>query len=98
MPLLSRHETTAGPVAIDGHTITLVARTSTVRVGEGGRRALHIRSQPTAVEVLHTDGRHEVVRIRDVERAALVASGLATVIGVGAARWWRYRVREGRTR
>ena len=49
--MLRRRETTVGPVALDGRTITLVARTTAVHLGDtfGG---LHVRARPAHVEVL----------------------------------------------
>src|ERR1700704_6859397 len=44
MPALQRGETTIGPLALGGRTITLVARTTAVHLGNDERGALHIRS------------------------------------------------------
>ena len=67
MTLLQRGETSVGPVAVDGRTITLVARTTAVHIGSDERGALHLRSRPVHVEVLDADGRRHIVRIRDIE-------------------------------
>ncbi len=40
-------DTTVGPLAFDGRTITLVARTRAMHVGDDGRGALHVRSRPS---------------------------------------------------
>lgn len=82
VPLVTRRRTTTGPVAVDGRTITLVATTRAVHVGRGARAlALHVRARPHHVEVLHHDGRRDVVRIRDVEGT------LVTVIALAGAAW-----------
>jgi hypothetical protein len=94
MALVQQAETTVGPVAIDGHTITLVARTRALRLGRRGRGALHVRARPTHVEILDGDGRHNVVRIRDLETAliaAIVATGAALAIGTRFAMRGRNR-------
>ena len=82
MPLmkLQRGESTIGPVAVDGRTITLVARTSGVHVGGGPLAALGVRARPTHIEVLDAQGRRQVVRIRDVETTLI-----ATIVAVGTA-------------
>jgi hypothetical protein len=82
-------ESTFGPVAVDGRTITLVARTRAVRLGRRGAGALGLRARPTHVEVLEADGRRQVVRIRDIESGAIITIALATVgyvLGVRALR------------
>jgi hypothetical protein len=87
--MLQRGETTVGPVAVDGRTITMVARTRALHLGGAGRGALHVRARPVHVEVLDGDGRREVVRIHDLERALMAAIGVAgavLVLGVRAAR------------
>ena len=90
MAELQRAETSVGPVAIDGRTITFVARTRAIRFGHGDRAgAVHVRARPTHVEVLNQDGRHEVVRIHDVERAVMTAiavGGLTCALAVRALR------------
>jgi hypothetical protein len=78
--MVQRHEATAGPVAVGGRTITLVARTRAVHVGRGNTHALHVRARPAHVEVLEPDGRRSIVRIRDVERMLI-----ASIAGVGTA-------------
>jgi hypothetical protein len=80
MQLVQRGETTVGPVAIDGRTITLHARTRGVHVGGDERGALHVRARPSHVEVLDEHGRRHVVRIRDLEftlMTAIVVGGFA---------------------
>ncbi|HEV7526162.1 MAG TPA: hypothetical protein VGP92_14415 [Acidimicrobiia bacterium] len=78
MAVLQRGETTIGPLAFDGRTLTLVARTTAIHLGSDERGALHIRSRPAHVEVLDVDGRRHVVQIRDIEQV------LITAIAVGA--------------
>ena len=84
MTAVQRGEATIGPVAVDGHTLTLVARTRAVHVGGDGRGALHIWSRPAHVEVLDADGRRQVVPIHDVQRALMMTIALGA-IGVAAA-------------
>ena len=85
-----RGETSIGPVAIDGRTITFVARTSGVRFGHDTRAgALHVRARPAHVEILDETGRHHVVRIHDVERlllAGIAAGALACVVAARVLR------------
>lgn len=81
MRWVEQAESTAGPVAIDGRTLTLVARTRTVRLGRRPGLALGGWARPTRIEVLDEDGRHRVVRIHDVERmltAAIALTGALT--------------------
>ena len=70
---VQRGETTVGPVAINGRTLTLVARTRAVHIGNDAHGALHVQARPTHVEVLDGEGRREVVRIRNVETPILIA-------------------------
>ncbi len=80
MAMLQRGETAVGPVAFGGRTLTLVARTTAVHIGDE-RGALHVRSRPVHVEVLDEDGQRQVVHIRDVEQrliAAIAVGGLAS--------------------
>ncbi len=93
MALVQRGESTIGPVAVDGRTITLVARTRALHLGALGRGALHVRARPAHVEVLDGDGRREVVPIRDIERTVLAAIGVVGAAVVIAAR----AVRKGRS-
>ena len=85
-----RGETSVGPVAIDGRTITFVARTRGLRIGRDARLgALHVRARPAHVEILDTEGRRQVVRIHDLERtmiAAISLGGLACAFAVRALR------------
>jgi hypothetical protein len=91
MAVLKRDETTLGPLAFGGHTLTLVARTTALHVGDDERGALHIRSHPVHVEVLDGEGRREVVRIRDTEHTVMVAIMVATIVGTYALRVARSR-------
>ncbi len=87
--MVQRGESTVGPVAVDGRTITLVARTRVVRLGRRGSGALGLRACPTHVEILDADGRRQVVRIRDIESGAIIAIALVSVgyvLGVRALR------------
>jgi hypothetical protein len=89
MAVLQRNDTTVGPVAFGGRTITLVARTTAVHLGGDARGALHIRSRPRHVEVLDEDGRRHVVRVRDVEHtliAAIAIGGIATAYALRSIR------------
>jgi hypothetical protein len=79
MAALRRAETTLGPLAFGGQTITLVARTTAFHVGDDARGALHVRSHPVHVEVLDAEGRREVVHVRDVEHTLMVAILIGTV-------------------
>ena len=91
MPSVKRSETTLGPLAFGGRTITLVARTTALHVGDDGRGALHIRSHPVHVEVLDGEGRREVVHIRDTEHTLMVAILIATLVGTSVLRIARTR-------
>ncbi|MDQ1462897.1 MAG: hypothetical protein QOI08_4381 [Actinomycetota bacterium] len=92
MPALQRSETTIGPLALGGRTITLVARTTALHLGNDERGALHIRSRPAHVEVLDEDGRRHVVRIRDIERALIAAIVIGGAAGACALRVARRRM------
>jgi hypothetical protein len=91
MAAIKRGETTLGPLAFGGQTITLVARTTALHVGDDARGALHIRSHPVHVEVLDGEGRREVVHIRDTEHTLMVAIVIATVVGTSVLRIVRSR-------
>lgn len=91
MASVQRHESTFGPVAVDGRTITLVARTRAFHLGRGASGALGLRARPTHVEVLDADGRRKVVRIRDIESGAIIAIALASAGYVLAVRALRRR-------
>jgi hypothetical protein len=91
MALLQTGETTIGPLAFDGRTITLVARTTALRIGDDARGALHVRSRPGHVEVLDEDGHRHVVSIRDVERMLMLGIGVVTVAATYAVRTLRAR-------
>ena len=92
MAVLQRGETTIGPLALGGRTITLVARTTALHLGNDERGALHIRSRPAHVEVLDEDGRRHVVRIRDVEQALIAVIAIASAAGACALRIARRRM------
>jgi hypothetical protein len=88
MAMVQRSETTLGPVAVDGRTITLVARTRALNLGGRGG-AVHVWSRPSHIEVLDEDGRRHVVRVHDVQRVAMIATvvgALGYVLGVSALR------------
>jgi hypothetical protein len=91
VPALKRGETTLGPLACGGNTITLVARTTALHVGDDARGALHLRSHPVHVEVLDAEGRRRVVHIRDVEHTLVVVIAIATIAGSYALRAIRTR-------
>jgi hypothetical protein len=89
MAVVQRGESTAGPVAVGGRTITLVARTSVLGVGRGPHRALYAYARPAHVEVLDEHGRREIVCIRDTERTMMIAillAGVGCALGVRAFR------------
>jgi len=94
MPALQRSETTIGPVAHEGRTITLVARTTAMHLGDDGRGALGVYARPAHVEVLEEDGRRHIVRVPDIERALLTAIALATAASIYVL---RLRRSTGRT-
>jgi len=87
-------ETTAGPVAVEGRTLTLVARTRTLRVGGEHAAVFHVHSRPSHVEVLDRNGQHEVVGVVDLQRVitrTIIVATAAIVVGVRAAQAWRDR-------
>ena len=98
-----RGESSVGPLAIDGRTITFVARTRGVRIGRAHEGpgvhigALHVRARPAHVEILDDSGRREVVRIHDVERTMMIAIAVATLVCSIAVRMVRARRTAGRT-
>ena len=92
MAALQRGETTVGPLAFGGRTITLVARTTAVQLGSDGRGALHLRSRPAHVEVLDADGQRHVVRIHDFEHALIAAIAIGGAAGACALRIARRRM------
>jgi hypothetical protein len=83
---VQRGETTVGPVAVGGQTITLVARTRALTIGGHERGALHVRSRPTHVEVLDAEGRRAVVRVRDVELGLIAGVASAALVCITAVR------------
>ena len=101
MALVQQEHTTVGPVAIDGRTITLVARSRAVRFGRRRDRALHVRARPSHVEVLDAQGRRDVVRIRDVEGtliAGIAVTGVVYVLGARVLRTMGRRAAAGNRR
>jgi hypothetical protein len=98
MAMVQRGETTIGPVAVDGRTITLVAKTRTVHWRGRTGNALHVWARPAHVEVLDEEGRREVVRIHDVERAVMMAVVLGAAGYILATRALRRGLRRGRSR
>ncbi len=97
-----RGETSVGPLAIDGRTITFVARTRGVRVGRAdagpGVRvgAMHVRARPAHVEILDDSGRRHIVRIHDIERTLMIAIGVAAFACSIAIRMTRGRRTVGK--
>jgi hypothetical protein len=86
--IVRRRESSVGPLALDGRTITLVARTTAVNVGRPWG-ALHVRARPVHVEVLDGEGHRQVVRVHDVEQTLVVAitlAGLVAAIGLRSIR------------
>ena len=71
-------ESTTGPVAVGGRTISLVARSTTLTLGRT-QRELATWSRPHHVEILDQGGQREVVRVHDAQMigAALVAVAIA---------------------
>lgn len=87
--VLHRVESTTGPVAVAGRTLTLVSRTRALRLGGDRWGWFHIRSRPSHVEVLERDGARRVVRIHDLHRlatAAILAVATACVVGTRGRR------------
>jgi hypothetical protein len=81
----TRVETTTGPVAVGGRTITLVARTSAVSVGSGPGGLLGSRTRPRHVEILDPHGERLTVPVRDYHRYATLAIAGIAAVGVGAS-------------
>ena len=99
MAALQRGETTVGPLAHEGRTITLVARTTAVHLGGDGNGALGVFARPAHVEVLEEDGQRHIVRVPDIERVLLAAIALGTAVSISALRYSRTtRNRTRRTR
>jgi hypothetical protein len=96
MSVLQRGETTIGPVAFGGRTITLVARTTAIHIGGDARGALRIRSRPVHVEVLDEDGQRHVVHVRDVEHTLIAAIAIGGVVGSYALRALRRNLGRNR--
>jgi hypothetical protein len=88
MAVLHRTESSSAPLATHGRTITLVARTRAMHIATASGAALHVRARPSHVEVLDEHGRHEVVRIRDIEGTLMVVIVAAGIIGAVVA-WTR---------
>ncbi len=93
--LLQSGDTTIGPLAFEGRTITLVARTNAFHIGDDARGALHVRSRPHHVEVLDEDGQRHVLVVHDIERIIVVGITAATMVGTYLLRTVR---RNGRRR
>ena len=93
--MLRRRETTVGPVALDGRTITLVARTTAVHLGGAvGVRSpgvRYVRARPAHVEVLEANGQRQVIPVRDVEYILVTAITIAGLVGACALRVIRNR-------
>ena len=90
MSVLQRGETTIGPVAFGGRTITMVARTTAIHVGGDERGALRVRSRPVHVEVLDENGQRHVVQVRDFEQTIITAiaiGGVASACALRGIRW-----------
>jgi hypothetical protein len=86
---VQRLETAAGPVAVAGRTISLVARTSVCTSGTEPARLVGVRSRPDHVEVLGADGRRDVLKVRDyqtIATAAIAAVAAACVLASRLAR------------
>ena len=96
MSVVQRGETTIGPVAVGGRTLTLVARTTAIHVGGDARGALHVRSRPMHVEVLDEDGQRHVVRVRDLEQTLIAGIAIAGVVGAYALRTIRKNINRKR--
>ena len=75
-----------GPLALGGRTLTLVARTTSVHLGDDGRGALFVRARPVHVEVLDTDGQRHVVHVRDIEHTFIAAVAVGTIVTAYALR------------
>ncbi len=86
MATLQRGESTTGPLAVGGRTITLVARTTALHVGGDDRGGLHVRSRPAHVEILDEDGQRHVVHIRDVEYTLIAAIAIGGAASACALR------------
>ena len=91
---VQRGETTVGPLAFGGRTITLVARTTAVHLGGDARGALRVRSRPAHVEVLDEDGQRHVVQIRNVEQTLIAAIAIAGIATSWALRFARRNANE----
>ena len=92
--MVQRRETTLGPVAVDGRTITLVATTRSLHIGGRNGGAVHVWSRPSHIEVLDEDGRRHVVRVHDIQRVAMITTvfgALGYIVGVRALRMRRSR-------
>jgi len=89
MAALQRRDSTIGPLAFGGHTITLAARTTAVHVGGDARGALFVRARPAHVEVLDEDGRRQVVRVRDIEQTLMIAIAIGAIASACVLRFVR---------
>jgi len=89
VPVVRVTESHAGPLAVGGRTITLVARTRALSFGRGQGGAFAVRVRPAHVEVLDDDGTQRIVRVPDVEGALIAGIIAAGIVGAAAARLWR---------
>jgi hypothetical protein len=80
VPLLRKVDTTTGPVAIEGHTISLVARTTGIKLGGDPPLFFGLWSRPAHVEVLDADGGRRLLPVRDAQLLTM-----ATIAGMTAA-------------
>jgi hypothetical protein len=76
-------ETAAGPVAVGGRTINLVARTTAFTVGDPPARVLGLWCRPAHAEVLDADGRRDLLAVHDVQLFATALIAMATVVYIG---------------
>jgi hypothetical protein len=86
---VQRSESTVGPLAFGGQTITLVSRTTAVHVGNDERGAVRVRSRPAHVEVLDEHGQRHVVHIRNVEQTLVAAIAIGGIAGAWIVRFTR---------
>ena len=87
--MLQRFESTTGPVAVGGRTITLVARTHAVEIARPGLGLFAVRSRPAHVEVLDDAGNRRTVPVRDVQRiltTAIMVGTVACLFGIRSRR------------
>ena len=85
VPVLRREEATLGLLAVEGRTITVIGRIRTGRRGAARRDRAVV---PTRLELLDEQGRRQVVRVHDVDRALKWGLG-ATTVAAAAVTLWR---------